>query len=132
NLKQLAGWLGFAPRVHFLGQRADVPELLKMADVYIHSTHSDGIGIAALEAMAAGLPVIASNVPGLAEVVGNAGILVPPRDTEALPRAIQGVLSDSVLKAKLATAAAARASAFDISQTIAQHVELYQRLLTAR
>jgi glycosyltransferase involved in cell wall biosynthesis len=131
ELEQLAGALGIATRVHFLGQRADVAELLKMADLYIHATHSDGFGIAALEAMAAGLPVIASNVPGLAEVVGNAGILVPPRDAEALARAIQSVLSDPALKAKLASAAAARASSFDISQTIAKHVDLYQRLLTA-
>ena len=103
-----------------------------MADLYIHSTHSDGFGIAALEAMAAGLPVIASDVPGLAGVVGNAGILVPPRDAEALAHAIQSVLGDSVLKSQLRSAAAARASEFDISQTIAKHVEFYQRLLAAR
>jgi glycosyltransferase involved in cell wall biosynthesis len=132
QLERLARWLGIANRVYFLGHRSNVAELLKMADLYVHATHSDGFGIAALEAMAAGLPVIASNVPGLAEVVGTAGILVPPRDAEALARAMQRVLADPILRARLAESSTVRASAFDISQTVTKHLELYETLLLRR
>ena len=55
-LESLAQQLGIRERVHFLGRRADVPELLKSADIFVHATHSDGFCLAALEAMAAGLP----------------------------------------------------------------------------
>ena len=57
--------LGIAQRVHFLGRRDDVAALLKMADIYVHAPAFEGFGIAVVEAMAAGKPIIASNVPGL-------------------------------------------------------------------
>ncbi|MGH9492472.1 MAG: glycosyltransferase, partial [Terriglobales bacterium] len=84
SLEALAASLGIWERVHFLGRRADVPQLLKLADVYVHSSHWEGFGIAAVEAMAAGLPVIASDVPGLSQVVGSAGLLFPRGDADCL------------------------------------------------
>ena len=132
DLEQLARSLSIADRVHFLGHRTDIAELLKMANVYVHATHSDGFGIAALEAMAAGLPIVASNVPGLAEVISDSGILVPPGEAQALAAAIRRVLGDSTLRSRLAAAAAARARSFDIARTVESHLELYERLLAAR
>lgn len=62
-------------RVKFLGVRMDIPELIKTSDIVIQSSHWEGFGLAAVEGMAAGKPVIASNVPGLANLVKDAGIL---------------------------------------------------------
>ena len=63
-------------RVKFLGMRKDIPRLLKTADIVVQYSFFEGFGITAIEAMASGKPVIASNVPGLSQVVEGAGILV--------------------------------------------------------
>ncbi len=78
QLEAQAENLGVRSRVHFLGRRMDVAELLKMADIYVHPAAFEGFGIAAAEALTAGKPVVAGDVPGLAQVVGDATILVPP------------------------------------------------------
>jgi glycosyltransferase involved in cell wall biosynthesis len=83
---------GVADRVVFWGQRSDVPELLGQMDVFAFSTTRDeGFGIALIEAMAAGLPVIASDVPACREVLadGNAGILVPAGSSDSLTAALR-------------------------------------------
>ena len=129
RLMRLAQELGLSSRIHFLGRRDDIPQLLKMADVYAHSSHSEGFGIAALEAMAAGVPVVASDLPGLAEVVGQAGILVPPRDSEAMANALKQVLGSAELRQKLSSAGRQRAQEFSIQKTTQQFIELYGRVL---
>ena len=129
RLMRLAQELGLSSRIHFLGRRDDIPQLLKMADVYAHSSHSEGFGIAALEAMAAGVPVVVSNLPGLAEVVGQAGILVPPGDPEAMANALKQVLGSAELRQKLSSAGRQRAQEFSIQKTTQQFIELYGRVL---
>ena len=69
EVRQLAESLGLADAVHFLGQRQDVPDLLNAMDIFVLPSYSEGVSLALLEAMAAGLPVIASRVGGLPEVV---------------------------------------------------------------
>ena len=88
EMEQLAAELGLDQRVHFLGNRGDVPDLLRAMDIFVLPSHSEGVSLALLEAMAAGLPVIASAVGGLPEVVrhGENGLLIPARDPEALAR----------------------------------------------
>lgn len=117
--------------MHFLGRRPNVPELIKAADLYVHCSHTEGFGIAALEAMAAGLPVVATNVPGLAQVVGDAGILVSPDDCAALARAMPSVLESPALRGKLAHAALARARLFGIEDTAEQYLDVYRTVLQA-
>jgi len=131
-LERLATELGIRERIHFLGRRADVPDLLRSADVFVHSTHSDGFCIAALEAMAAGLPVIATRVPGLADVVGGAGMLVPPQDPEAFGSAISSLLASGEQRAALSRAALRRAQDFTIEATAAAYIDLYTRLSSRR
>src|SRR5579859_1374286 len=129
GLEKLAAEMGIRERVHFLGRRADVPALLKTCDAFVHSTHSDGFCIAALEAMAAGLPVVATRVPGLAEVVGDAGVLVPEQDPGALSGAISAVLGSSERRRELSLAGSERARRFTIEATASAYAELYGRLL---
>lgn len=127
QLEQLAVSLGVNDRVHFLGRRQDVPELIKMADVYVQSSNFEGFGIATLESMAGGLPVIASDVPGLHDVVEGAGILFPPGDVDALVEALSALLSSQELRNKLAQAGMEKAKEFSIDQTAELYMELYRR-----
>jgi glycosyltransferase involved in cell wall biosynthesis len=76
-----------------LGTRDDVPALLARARVFVQPSRSEGLGMAVVEAMQAGVPVIASRVGGIPEVLGRTGTLVPPEEPEALASAIQSVLS---------------------------------------
>jgi glycosyltransferase involved in cell wall biosynthesis len=104
---------GVAERVVFWGARSDVPELLGQMDVFAFSTTRDeGFGIALIEAMAAGLPVIASDVPACREVLGDgaAGLLVPPGDRARLSVAICALLSSERQRASWAGRARARAA----------------------
>lgn len=126
ELEALAASLGIAQRVHFLGRRPDVPQLLKMADIYVHSSHWEGFGIAAVEAMAAGLPVIASDVPGLAEVVGKAGLLFPAGDVEALAGHIASLLGSPARRRELGAAGQARAQEFSIDRSVEAYLEIYR------
>ena len=81
-------------RVHLPGRVPDVAAWLRRADVLVHPVRWEGFGLAVLEAMLAGLPVVATNVSSLPELVGGAGILVPPDDPSALAVAVNRVLAN--------------------------------------
>jgi glycosyltransferase involved in cell wall biosynthesis len=126
----LAESLGIAQRVHFLGRRNDVAELLKMADIYVHAPAYEGFGIAVAEAMAAGKPIIASKVPGLAQVVGEAGVLIPPGDSLALATGIRGLIESPEQRSQLAQAAMRRSTQFSIEKTVDAYIDLYSSVLS--
>ncbi len=94
DLEALARKLEIDKKVEFLGSRNDVPELLGSADIFIFSARQEGLGSVLLEAMAAGLPIIATDVPACRELLeeGGYGTLVRRNDPDALARAITGVL----------------------------------------
>lgn len=112
-------------RVQLLGQRNDVLALLARQHVFLSTSAYEGFGIAALEAMAAGLPVVAPRVPGLAEVIGDAGLLFEPGDLDS---AAQGLcrLSDPNVWRHYSRAAKTRAQEFSIETTAASYEELYK------
>lgn len=130
QLEEQAELLGVAPRVHFLGRRKDVAELLKMADIYVHPATFEGFGIAAAEALSAGKPVVASNVPGLAQVVGDAGILVPPGDSGKLAREVYNLMNSPDRRSQLSRAAVERGRQFSIEKTVAAYIDLYSWVLS--
>jgi glycosyltransferase involved in cell wall biosynthesis len=103
EVKTLAASLGLADTVHFLGQRRDIPDLLNATDIFVLPSYSEGVSLALLEAMAAGLPVIATAVGGLPEVVedGETGLLIPPKDAAALAGALARLLADPALARRL-------------------------------
>jgi glycosyltransferase involved in cell wall biosynthesis len=80
-------------RVHLLGRVPDVAAWLRRADVFVHPVRWEGFGLAVLEAMLASVPVVATNVSSLPELVGDAGVLVPPDDPAALAAAVNRVLA---------------------------------------
>ncbi len=105
------------PGVQWLGTRDDLPELFATADVLVVPSRWEGFGLVALEGMAAGTPVIASDVPGLRDVVGASAVLVPPGDAAALRAAILRVLENADLRHELSARGRERAQRYDLQQT---------------
>lgn len=129
ELEEQAQKLGLTSRVHFLGRRKDIPQLLQMADIYVHPAAFEGFGIAAAEALTAGKPTVASNVPGLAQVVGDAGILVPPGDPAVLAAEIRSLIHSPERRAQLSRAAVERGRQFSIERTVDAYIDLYRSVL---
>lgn len=96
ELEQLTAALGLSARVEFLGHREDVPALLAAADAFVLPSRSEAFPNGAIEAMAAGLPVVACAVGGLLDLIqdGTTGILVPPGDSGALATALRALIED--------------------------------------
>jgi glycosyltransferase involved in cell wall biosynthesis len=116
-------------RVHFLGQRDNIPELLSSSDIYIHSVHWEGFGIAVVEAMASGLPVIISDVPGLRDVAGDAGILFEPGNVQQLVERIQNLIDNDKLWNEKIMLSLKQASKFSIEATVSAYHSFYRQLL---
>ena len=127
-LEKLARDLGVDERVHFLGQRSDVPALLSAADLYIQPSSVDGFCLAVVEAMSVGLPVIASNVPGMREVVADGGTLFDPKNPQELAERVNEILNESSLHRRLADSAKRRAASFGIEATATRYESLYRML----
>lgn len=121
-----------AGRVHFTGERRDIPAWLACFDLFVLPSRWEGISLALLEAMAAGLPVIATAVGGTPEVVedGVTGLLVLPNDPRSLARAIQRLVEQPALRLSLGQAGRERvASHFNLEGSLRQLDKLYRSLL---
>ena len=103
ELQNAAINLGISDRVSFLGARMDVPELLKVMDVFLLTSIWEGMPLTILEAMAAGKAIIGTNVGGVPEVLENEvnGLLVPPRDIKAIASAIERMMDSEVFRKKI-------------------------------
>jgi glycosyltransferase involved in cell wall biosynthesis len=135
ELEQLSADLGLRDAVCFRGLQADVRPFLAGADAFILSSVSEGIALTLLEAMAAALPVVATDVGGNREVVipGETGFLVPARDPAALARALIMLLGDPERAARFGAAGRARvATEFALGTTVAAYESLYGELLDRR
>ncbi|MCK4546887.1 MAG: glycosyltransferase [Candidatus Eisenbacteria sp.] len=122
--------LGLQAHVTMAGFRDDVDAILAASDLFVSSSWLEGLGTSIIDAMAAGLPVVATRVGGIPEVVrdGQEGLLVPARDPEALARALVSVLGSESRRNALGQAAARRASRFSIDRTIAETEALYSEV----
>ena len=129
NLRALSAQWGIAPRVVFSGMRRDIPQLLSMLDIFVLPSLYEGFGIAILEAMAAGKPVVASRVGGIPEFVvsGESGLLVHPGDSIALAAAIRQLLAQP----EQAKAMGRRGQEhvrkhYSIESVVRQHEQIYE------
>lgn len=124
RIEALAKELGLGARVAFLGTRADLPAVLAATDAYLQSSYAEGFGIAALEAMAAGLPTVAADAGGLGPLVRGAGLLAAPGDAAGLARAL-ALAAEPAERRRLGAACRARAAEHDIEATAEAYAELY-------
>lgn len=130
----LARRLGLADSVRFLGYvpPADLPALYSGADLFVFPSLYEGFGLPALEALACGTPVVASNVSALPEVVGDAALQVDPLDTEALAGAMESVLRDDGLRVDLRERGLRRAREFSWERTARETLAVYEQAARGR
>ena len=136
SLEKLAREVGLEGAVAFLGyvDRPTLTRLMAMCTVFVLPSRSEPFGIAIVEALAAGAPVIATRVGGIPEILddGTVGILVPPDDERALAESLVRLLHDAELRRVLSTRGPARvSSAFLWSLTGRRYLSLFERLLDA-
>lgn len=123
--------LGLESCVEFLGMRSDIPRLLGAADIFLLTSISEGIPLTLIEAMAAGLPCIATRVGGVAEVVvdGETGLLAEAGDPPALARRLSLLAGDPALRERLGNAGRQRALAqFDADRMHRRYLEVYREM----
>ncbi len=132
QIQRMVQTLGLRDEVSFLGFIKDVPRFLSSIDVLVLPSLFEGLGVAALEAMAAGKPVVATRVGGLAESIidGETGFLVPPQDGIALADSIEKLVADPSMARAMGLKGAARVqSSFTIEQMASQNEAYYYALL---
>jgi glycosyltransferase involved in cell wall biosynthesis len=125
--------LGLGGAVQFLGERHDVPELMAQSDLFVLSSRSEGLPLSIIEAMAAGLPVVASAVGGVPELVANAGFIVPAADPDALAACLRRLVLDPGLRRRYGALARRRAETeFDLPPFHRAYLDLYATELARR
>jgi len=132
-LQERIAALDLVDRFRFIGFEPEVRDLLSISTALVHPSHSEGFGLAILEAMAVGLPVVATLCGGPEELIedGVSGLLVPPQNPPALAAALRRVLVDPATARRLGAAAATRARAFSLEATTRGTEEIYRELLAA-
>jgi len=132
NLEEFADQLGVKDRIAYIGPREDIPEVLSMLDVSVLTSLSEGFSNTILESMAAGKPVVATNVGGNPEAVveGETGYLVPPQDPRALAARIVKLLEQEELAKAMGRAGRERAaSMFSLGRAVDEYEGLFCELL---
>ncbi len=132
RLEQRARMLGLAGAVHFDGFRSDIPTALAALDVFVLASEGELLPLSVMEAMAAGLPVLATSVGGLSELVQSdiTGILVPPHDTHRLKAAVRCLADDPALRRRLGIAASYRAHKdFTLAAMAEDTLNVYRELV---
>lgn len=126
RIKDMALHFNISNRVVFLGERSNVQLLLKHADIYVQPSLNEGFGIAAVEAMAAGLPVVVSDVPGLSDIVSDAGICFRSGDHMRLRDCLMLLAHSPELRKEYSSRGIERAKIFSIQSTVNEYLNLFQ------
>ena len=135
SLRRQCAELGISERVSFLGLRRDVATILAASHLFVLTSNWEGLPLSILEAMRAGLPVIATDVGGVSEVVvtGETGYLVPRRDVQRVSGHLRGLVSNPAERLRLGLSGRQRfETAFRFDSMAEETLALYQRVLQAR
>lgn len=127
--------LGLDGRFEFIGERSDIAVMMRQMDVFVISSHREGSTTTAIEAMASSLPVVATNVGAVGEVVadGETGLLVQPGDPAALAAAVEALVEDEQLRTSLAVAGRKRFDdQFALPRALAKRALVYRRAASRR
>jgi glycosyltransferase involved in cell wall biosynthesis len=131
KLRERVESLGLEDRVRFLGWRPDVNEIMGCFDIFVLPSLNEGMGRVLVEAMAAGLPIVASRVGGIPDLIENGenGLLVPPADPSALAKAISDLLSDKKRRNRMGEAGKKMCLPYSAEAMVQQIDDLYTDLL---
>lgn len=130
EMKALTNEYNLSDRVLFLGNREDIPQLIKVSYIGIQSSRWEGFGLTVVEMMAGKIPVIVSDIHGLREISADTTLTFKPGDYKTLAQLIDTLLEDPLKYEEIANRCAERALDFSITDTIAKHIELYNDLTT--
>lgn len=130
-LENLAKRLGLSNRVIFLGFRTDVFELYYAADISVFPSKIEGLGLAGIEAMAAGVPLVSSNVHGILDYVidGKTGFAIDPKDVDGYAAAIQKLAEEPALRERMRTDCLNAVAPFEISNALRVMWDIYDEIL---
>ena len=134
RIEALVTSLGLRDHVRFLGERGDLIATLQQSDVFLLPSQTESFGLAALEAMACGVPVVASDVGGVSEVVvdGETGFLAPAGDVAAMAAHARRLLFDEDLRRRMSRAARhAAETRFRLGPAVDRYLAVYRRVLAA-
>ena len=128
SVKSVCHQLGLDDRVDFMGLRQDIPDILEQSDINVLSSHWEDLSLSSIEGMASGRPFIASDVDGLREMVGGAGVLFKHGDDKDLAGKIMQLCEHPDEYRKVAQSCQEKARQYDISVTVNRYLDLYKRL----
>lgn len=126
KVKKMADDLHISNRVHFLYLRKDVPHILKTSDVIIMASDYEGLSLSSIEGMAAGKPFIASDVNGLREVVGGAGVLFENNNSDELAKLVQKLYVDQAFYTEIAEKCSIRANEYSLEGMVDSYFTVYR------
>lgn len=131
SILELAHKLELGKRFIFAGFQNDIGSFLNMFDIFVLASRLEGLGTSILDAQSVGLPIVACHAGGIPEIVWHEqnGLLVPRKDAAALAQAILKLTRDEELRKKLGSQSLQTVGAFDIKNTVAKNMELYQLLM---
>lgn len=130
RIQKMADDYNVAERVHFLYIRKDVPRILKTSDVIIMASDYEGLSLSSIEGMAAGKPFIATNVNGLREVVGGAGLLFENRDSDTLSQLVLKLATDHDYYQEVSSKCSQRATNYDVRGMVDSYMNMYNEIMT--
>jgi len=126
--QKLAQYYNLSKRILFLSVREDAISILKASDIVVMSSNFEGFGLAAVEGMAAGKPVIASDVEGLSNIVEGAGLLFEPHNDKDLAAKIRLLMEDQLFYKSVSEKCKQRSEKYDVSVMGNRYNQLYQSL----
>ncbi|MCZ2152444.1 MAG: glycosyltransferase [Bryobacterales bacterium] len=134
ELEQLTQRFGMAHRIHFLGVVSDVPAMLQAASLFILASRWEGTPLAVMEAMAAGVPVVATRVGGVPGLVddGVSGVLVEPGDSQRLAEAVASVALNEARRVAFGEAACRKAASFSVEAMVSSYARLFEECMRGR
>lgn len=130
ELEELSDEISVRNRVHFLGFRSDVERIMKTSDIIIQSSNWEGFGLTAAEGMAAGKPLIGTDVAGLREVIKGAAILFEVGNEEQLAGSINKLINDQKYYEKISNDCFERSTMYGLNKMVDETVSLYKNIIS--
>lgn len=129
-LTELAESLGVSDKVHLIGHRADIPQLCKTADIFVHPSFREGLPVSIMEAMAAGLPIIGSRIRGVSDLLGgdNNVTLCAPNNVKEWVNAISSFVNSTELRSKIGNLNSEKAKELEVENINETMMDLYNRV----